>query len=150
MATSTRTRMTPLAQLIDAELRAQRGIDLPTYLAIARAPGHFWQTYDQIVADLGEVAARPLNRVSIKTFAEGQFGIPDTRYVRVGNRDVSMPKDVGADVTDRYEQALNPQVIDIARVHTMIRASLSEAASRAEREAEDARHGDAFADGNDQ
>lgn len=134
MAPNSTVRMTPLAALLDAVLRAQRDVGLPTYLALARAPGASWMTFDEIVADLTALTGRKLNRVSLKTYAEKDFGIPDTRYITVDGREVSMPKPVGVEIAENYLRALDytGNGIDpaVVRGETMTQAVRHESAQR--------------------
>jgi len=116
-------RLTPLAALLHANLRADTGQTLPTYLAVARTPGPNWKSYDEIAEALQPYAAgRTLNRVSLKTFTESIFNIPATRYVTVGDKPVAMPKQVGEDAVERYINALDTRMIDINQVQDAARA----------------------------
>lgn len=116
-------RLTPLAALLHAELRNATGRGLADTLAIARTPGKDWKTYDEIADMLTPYAnGRTLNRVSLKTFAEAVFGLPNTRYVNVDGKAVAMPKAVDQDVTDRYLAALDARFIDVALVRAFTEA----------------------------
>jgi hypothetical protein len=140
--TSTPIRLTPLAALIDSGLRLYKNRGLGETLAILRAPSRIWMNYDSIAAQLEPYAGnRTLNRVSIKTFAEDVFGIPNTRYVVSDGKTVAMPKAVGEDVVEAYLTALDPNRIDVDAVRAFIRT---------ERDADDAHYRDVFDDGNDQ
>jgi hypothetical protein len=117
MATATTgSPLTPLASLFDTVIRESEGVNLPTWLAMHRAPGTGWKTYDQLAAWMAEAAQRPVNRVTMKTFAETTFGIPDTRYVTVDGRSTAMPRPADADAIAAYINALNPNVVDITKV----------------------------------
>jgi hypothetical protein len=116
MASTAYLPMTPLAALLHAELRSARGVGLPTYLAIARTPGAGWKTYDEIVTDLTALTGRPLNRVSIKTYTEDTFGIPNTRYALVNGKPVKMPHAVPQDALYAYIVSLNAGVIAVDAV----------------------------------
>lgn len=107
-------RLTPLAALLDAMLRNDRGIGLGTYLAIARTPGTDWLDFDTIANDLTPYAGgRTLNRVTIETFTHGTFAIPNTRYIE-GR---SMPRPVSRKAVRAYVKALDPNVgLDLDRV----------------------------------
>lgn len=113
-------QMTPLAALIDNITRATIDQDLGTYLAIARIPGPDWKSYDDIAADLTAMATtsrlpRPLNRVTIKTFATAIYGLPhDAQSRYVGGK--SLPCAVSADVVDAYVSALDADRVDVAEV----------------------------------
>lgn len=123
----TAVRMTALAQLIDVQVMSELGMSLPTYLALKRAPGLGWKTYDEIAADLSAIADRPLNRVSLKSFAEDTFGIPDTRYATVDGRNVNMPRAVGMDIVEQYLRDLSPETIDVALVRAQASGELGRA-----------------------
>jgi hypothetical protein len=116
--TPTAVRLTPLAALLDTSLRnGKDGRNLATTLAIMRMPSATWCTYETIAALLETHAGgRTLNRVSIKTYAEGVFGIPNTRYVRVGGKPVNMPRAVDRDTVERYLSALDARFIDVDAV----------------------------------
>lgn len=120
----TTVRLTPLAALIDAELRRQKSIDLPTFIAARRVPGQDWLPYDAIAFELEAVVQRPLNRVSIRTYAEETFKIPDTRYAQVGGRTVSMPRAVTMQHVEDYVNALNPLIIDVELVRRVGQAQV--------------------------
>lgn len=105
-------RMTPLASLLDTIVQAAQGHSLPTYLAMHRAPGTDWKTYDQIAEDLTALTGRDLNRVTIKTFTETMFGIPDTRYVDTYGRRTAMPRPADADTIAAYINVLDRTYID--------------------------------------
>lgn len=111
-------RLTPLATLLDAMLRNDRGIGLGTHLAIVRAPGVDWLDFDTIARDLTPYAGgRTLNRVTIETFTHATFGIPNTRYVE-GR---TMPRQVGEDARESYLDALNPNTgIDVDRARRAV------------------------------
>jgi hypothetical protein len=109
---TTAVRMTPLARLLDTVLRNTEGVNLPTYLARHRAPGPGWQTYDQLAEQLTELSGHQVNRVTLKTFTESLFGIPDTRYVESSGKRTAMPRAVDTDAVKRYIAHLNPLVID--------------------------------------
>lgn len=99
-------RLTPLAALLDTYTRLSQDKSLGTYLALARTPGTGWKSFDDIADDLTamvttSVLTRPLNRVTIRTFAAA-FGIPDTRYV--DGR--SMPRPVADTAINAYVAAL--------------------------------------------
>lgn len=132
-------RLTPLAALLDSGLRATKGRSLATTLAILRMPSRTWMTYDTIAALLEvHAAGRPLNRTTIKTFAEDTFGIPNTRYARVDGKAVNMPKAVPVDVVNAYIDALDPDVgidVDAVRAVAEQERQAAELAAREEAEA---------------
>lgn len=110
---TTAVRMTPLARLLDTVLRNAEGVNLPTYLAKHRAPGPDWQTYDQLAERLTTLSHHQVNRVTLKTFTESLFGIPDTRYVESGGKRTAMPRAVDTDAVNRYIAHLNPLAIEV-------------------------------------
>jgi hypothetical protein len=112
MAPTTTPRMTPLAQLVDAKLRAEGG-DLATHLAIARTPGPGWKSYDEIADYFALKTGRPFNRVTAKSFAETFSMNLDTRYVTDGGRRKAMPGVVSADVVASYFSGLDSDVFNL-------------------------------------
>jgi len=115
-ATTGAAPLTPLASLFNTVIREAEGVTLATWLAMNRAPGTDWKTYDQLAAWMQEAAERPVNRVTMKTFAETTFGIPDTRYVDVNGRSTAMPRPVDADAIAAYVTDLKHPGIDTAKV----------------------------------
>lgn len=115
-ATTGAARLTPLASLFDTVVRTAEGVNLATWLAMHRAPGTDWLTYDQLAAWMQEAAQRPVNRVTMKTFTETTFGIPDTRYVEVNGRNTAMPRPASADAIAAYVDALKHPAIDTTKV----------------------------------
>jgi hypothetical protein len=150
--TTQHVRMTPLAALLDAGLRADKGYGLGTALAIARTPGPKWLSYEQIAELLAPYAAgRTLNRVSIKTFAEVLFKLPNTRYVLVDGKAVAMPKQVGSSAVAHYVAALDEASIDRLLVEALdIKARNDANPNTVEIDMSDAQYRDAFDDGGDQ
>lgn len=129
-ATTGAARLTPLASLFDTVIRKAEGVNLATWLAMNRAPGTDWKTYDQLAAHMTkatqaqQVAYRPVNRVTMKTFTEITFGIPDTRYVEVNGRNTAMPRPASADAIAAYVNALTSPAIDTTRVADYAGAAL--------------------------
>lgn len=101
MAQTTAPRMTPLARLLDTITAPDGG--LANYLAVRRIPGRTWQSFDEIAEDLTDRLGHPVNRVSVKTFADG-FGIPNTRYVAKR----AMPGPVTAEQIAEYADTVAP------------------------------------------
>lgn len=129
----TAVRLTPIAALLDASLRRTNDRGLATTLAILRMPSRTWMTYEAIAALLEPHAhGRVLNRVSIKTYAETLFDIPNTRYVTLADgKVVGMPKAVDETTVERYLTTLDARSIDIDAVRAAAVAELRRAADEA-------------------
>lgn len=123
-AATTGARLTPLASLFNTVIREAEGVNLPTWLAMHRAPGTGWKTYDQLAAWMAGTAQRPVNRVTMKTFAEGVFNIPDTRYVKVNGKSTAMPRPATADAIAAYVDQLDGTRIDVSKVADFAGATL--------------------------
>lgn len=120
MAPTATRQPTPLAAFLDS--KTPHG--LATFIAVHRMPGPAWKSFQEIADELTAISGYPVNRVSVKTFADDTYAIPDTRYTD-GHK---QPRPVSADVMEGYIRALDPARVDVEYVRENYLGEAAEAA----------------------